>query len=144
MIEEVINCFKKNYNLIMTGQLKKEILYESNASDIRESFKQLQYIIFENKKIMQAELAGWESIYGLRDIFVSGILSDNFDNTKNNRESRLYKNISSSYRHIYEKYSTDFYNNDTYNRIQLVLDFVVGMTDSYSISLYQKLKGINL
>jgi len=144
MIEEVIDSFKSNYDLIMNGNLKEELLFASKASDIRESFKKLQNIIFENKKIMQAELAGWESIYGLLNIFVKSILSDEFDPKISNRDSRLYKSISSSYRHIYEKYSNISYKNDTYNKIQLVLDFVVGMTDSYSISLYQKLKGINL
>jgi len=144
MIEAVLESFKDNYDSIMAGNFKDEILNVSKASDIRKSYKQLQYIIFDNKKIIQTELAGWESIYGLLDIFVKGILSDSFDLEKNSRETRLYKMLSSSYRHIYEKYSGEYYKNDTYNKIQLIVDFVVGMTDSYSISLYQKLKGINL
>ena len=115
----------------MAGNFKDEILNVSKASDIRKSYKQLQYIIFDNKKIIQTELAGWESIYGLLDIFVKGILSDSFDLEKNSRETRLYKMLSSSYRHIYEKYSGEYYKNDTYNKIQLIVDFVVGMTDSY-------------
>lgn len=144
MIEEIIISFKDNYDLIMMGKLEKEIIYASKASDIRKSFKKLQYIVLENKKIMQTELAGWEAISGLLDIFISGILSIKFDPKKRNREYRLYKNISSSYRLIYERYSEKYCQNKTYNKIQLVLDFIVGMTDSYAISLYQKLKGIKL
>ncbi len=144
MIEHVIQSFKDNYESIMTGKLSKELLYESKAKDIRESFKKLQYIVFDNKKIMQTELAGWEAIYGLLDIFVNGILSPEFSPDNNNRENRLYKNISTSYRHIYEKYGAKYYDREHYNKIQLVVDFVVGMTDSYSVSLYQKLKGIKL
>ncbi|MDD4157770.1 MAG: hypothetical protein PHY08_14500, partial [Candidatus Cloacimonetes bacterium] len=45
---------------------------------------------------------------------------------------------------IFEKYSNEQYGNETYNKIQLVVDFIVGMTDSYSIDLYQKIKGIKI
>jgi dGTPase len=144
MIEAVIDSFIHNYISIMSGNYPYEIIDMSAAADIRKSFKKLQYIIFDNKKIMQAELAGWEAITGLLEIFVQGILSPDFKPGNSNRESRLYKNLSSSYRHIYERYSKKYYGNDTYNKIQLVVDFVVGMTDSYAINLYQKLKGVNL
>ncbi len=144
MIKEVIETFKTNYDSIMAGQFEKEIIYASKGWDIRKSFDELKVINFDNKKLMQTELAGWEDIHGLLNIFIPGILSNKFNPTRNNKESRLYKNISSSYRHIYEKYSSKYHRNDTYNRIQLVLDFIVGMTDSYAISLYQKLKGIKL
>ncbi len=144
MIGHVIQAFKQNYESIMSGSLNDEIINVSEASDIRKSFKKLQNIVFDNKKIMQTELAGSEAICGLLDIFVAGILSDDFDTKNNNKESRLYKCISSSYRHIYECYSKNYYNNIKYNKIQLVLDFIVGMTDSYAISLFQKLKGIRI
>lgn len=145
MIEEVILAFQENYDKIMRGELEEELIYVSKAADIRRSFKKLQHIVFDNKKIMQTELAGWEAITGLLDIFVKSILSDDFDINKSNKESRLYKNISSSYRYIFENYSEKYYSdNQAYNKIQLVLDFIVGMTDSYTISLFQKLKGIKL
>ncbi|MDD4149616.1 MAG: dNTP triphosphohydrolase, partial [Bacteroidales bacterium] len=89
MIGEVIESFKENYDSIITGTLEKEIIYTSKASDIRKAFKQLQYIVFDSKKIMQAELAGWESIYGLLEIFINGILSEDFVTDKSNKESRL-------------------------------------------------------
>ena len=144
MIGEIIKSFIKNYDSIMEGNLESEIIDISKASDIRSSFKKLQHIVFDNKKIMQAELAGWEAIYGLLEIFIPAILSEDFDSTKNSRESRIYKSISSSYRYYYENFSTKYHSNDIYNRIQLVVDFISGMTDSYSISLFQKLKGIKI
>jgi dGTPase len=144
MIKEIISSFQENYDLIMGGNLEKEIIEISKASDIRKAFKELQYIVFDNKKIMQAELAGWEAIYGLLGIFIPAILNEKFNPSENSRESRLYKNISSSYRYYYENFSTKYHSNDIYNRIQLVVDFISGMTDSYAISLFQKLKGIKI
>ena len=37
-----------------------------------------------------------------------------------------------------------FWLNETYLRLIGILDFVSGMTDSYAVSLHQKLKGISL
>jgi dGTPase len=143
MIGGVIKSFNDNYELIMEGKFQYELIEKSETNDIRQSFKKLQNIVFDNKKIMQAELAGWEAIYGLLGIFVPAILSTD-DFKQNSKESRLYKNISSSFRYSYENYSNIFYENDKYNKIQLIVDFISGMTDSYAIALFQKLKGIKL
>lgn len=139
MIECVIATFLSNYNQIMDGNFQEELLFAGSASDIRRTFKELGKIVYTDKKIIQTELAGWEAIQGLLSIFVPAILRH-----KNGIDDRLYRNISSSYRFIYEKYAKESHSNDQYNRIQLVVDFISGMTDSYAISLYQKLKGIKL
>lgn len=142
MIEGAIKSFENNYEDIMKGTLESEIIDKSSGKDIRQSFKQLQGIVFDNKNIMQTELAGWEVIYGLLEIFINASESENFKSQGNNKEARLYKNISSSYRYIYENLNR--YENPTYNKIQLVVDFICGMTDSYALNLYRKLKGIRL
>lgn len=140
MIDGIIKVFKENYDLIIKGELESELLEISEFKDIRKSYKKLQYVVFNDKAILRKELAGHEALTGLLDIFVGVSHSSKFKNGGNNRESRLYKMISSSYRHIYEKHPST--NNDEYNRLQLIVDFISGMTDSYAVALYQTLKGI--
>lgn len=142
MIEKVVEAFKANYDEIMTGDLQDEIINISDAKDIRNSYKALQSIIFNNKDILKKEIAGWEAIYGLLKIFVKASQSENFKSTGNTYESRLYNIISSSYRKIYEQF--EVYQNKHYTKLRLIVDFIVGMTDSYAIDLYQELKGIKL
>ncbi|WP_149303973.1 dGTP triphosphohydrolase [Pareuzebyella sediminis] len=142
MIEGIVDCFKKNYVKIMDGGFQYELIDKSTGNDIRKSFEALQTVVFDNKKIMQTELAGWEIIYGLLDIFVPATESENFKAGGNTKEARLFKNISSSYRYIYSEYNK--YDNEAYNRIQLIVDFIAGMTDTYALNLYRKLKGIRL
>lgn len=143
MIEGIINAFKDNYDKIMNGVLQKEIIDISSASDIRKSYKKLQYIVFDNESIVKKEIAGWEAIYGLLNIFVKASQSENFtENGGNNYESRLFKIISASYRKVYTDIET--YQNSEYKKLQLIVDFISGMTDSYAIDLYQELKGIKL
>lgn len=144
MIGAVIDCFKNNYDAIMDGSFPYELILDSTASDIRKAYKELQLIIFDNKKIMKTEIAGWEALYGLLDIFISATKSNNFQALGNNKESRLYKIISSSFRFIYENYNKDENVSKQYKKYQLVVDYIAGMTDSYALDLYQKLKGIKL
>jgi dGTPase len=142
MIEEVLKTFKERYDEIMTGELQSEIIDVSRASDIRRAYKKLQYSVFDDKSIVKKEIAGWEAIYGLLNILCSACLSENFRSAGNNYEARLYKIISSSHRTVFEQ--IEKYHNNTYKKLQLVTDFVTGMTDSYAINLYQELKGIKM
>lgn len=128
----------------MTGNFPNELILDSQASDIRRSYKELQLIIFDNKKIMKTEIAGWEALYGLLDIFIPASRSENFQAEGNNKESRLYKIISSSFRFIYENYNKDEDVCAQYKKYQLIIDYIAGMTDSYALELYQKLKGIKI
>jgi dGTPase len=78
MISSIIETFEKNYDLIMNGDLEKEIIDASDAEDIRAAYKQLQYIVFDDKNIVKKEIAGWEAIYGLLKILVKASQSPNF------------------------------------------------------------------
>lgn len=143
MIQEIIETFKKEYVKIMSGQLESEIIDISKAADIRKAYKELQSIVFDNKDIIKKEIAGWEAIYGLLNIFVEASHSDNFKpNGGNNLESRLYKLISTGHKSVYE--TIEKYKNEEYKKLQLIIDFITGMTDSYAINLYQELTGIKL
>lgn len=142
MIEEIINSFVERYTEIMTGNLEEEIIDISKASDIRKAYKKLQYIVFDDKNIVKKEIAGWEAIYGLLSIFVKATQSGDFKADGNTYGARLYKMISLSHRTIFEKIET--YENTQYKKLQLIVDFISGMTDTYAINLYQELKGIKL
>jgi dGTPase len=142
MIENIIKSFEDKYNEIMTGTLEHEIIDISDAADIRRAYKKLQYIVFDDKNIVKKEIAGWEAIYGLLTIFVKASHSKDFRAEGNTYESRLYKMISLSHRTVYEE--IEKYENPQYKRLQLIVDFISGMTDTYAITLYQELKGIKL
>lgn len=142
MIEAVIDTFKEKYDLIMNGELEDEIIMQSAAKDIRLAYKKLTGLIFNSKSILKKELAGWEAIKGLLEIFVPAAESPNFKSSGNCYESRLYNIISLNYRTIYERYPA--YDNDFYNKLRLIVDYISGMTDRHVISLFQELKGIKL
>jgi dGTPase len=142
MIGSIVESFKDQYINIMEGKLENEIINISSAKDIREAYKNLQYIVFDDKSILKKEIAGWEAIYGLLEIFVEASKTKSFIETGNNLESRLYKIISTSHRKVFE--DIEKYSNDEYKTLQLIVDFISGMTDRYAIRLFQELKGIKI
>ena len=142
MISSIIDAFKNNYESIMNGRLESEIIDVSEASDIRNAYKKLQIKVFDDKNIVKKEIAGWEAIYGLLKIMVKASRSENFKSAGNTYEARIYKLISSSHRFVYE--NIEKYDNKEYTKLQMITDFISGMTDTYAINLYQELKGIKL
>lgn len=142
MISSIIDAFKNNYEFIMNGRLESEIIDVSEASDIRNAYKKLQIKVFDDKNIVKKEIAGWEAIYGLLKIMVKASRSINFKSVGNTYEARIYKLISSNHRYVYE--NIEKYDNTEYTKLQMITDFISGMTDTYAINLYQELKGIKL
>lgn len=142
MIENIISTFEEKYDPIMSGTLESEIIEVSGAADIRKAYKVLQYLVFNDNNIVKKEIAGWEAIYGLLTIMVKASRSVDFKSEGNTYESRIYKLISSSHRFVYEK--VEMYENNEYKKLQMIIDFITGMTDTYAINLYQELKGIKL
>ena len=142
MIDSIVKSFNENYDEIMEGKLENEIIEISDAKDIRDAYKQLGYIVFDDKSILKKEIAGWEAIYGLLEIFITASQNESFKDSGNNLEARLYKIISKSHRKIFE--DVEEYPNFEYKKIQLIVDFITGMTDRYAIRLFQSLKGIKV
>ena len=145
MIEAAITEFLNYHDDILSGSYHKELIPNSSAKNIRAAYKKLGNVVFENKKILQTELAGWEVLKGLLEIFIEVSKSPDFKAKGNSAESRLYKMISSSFRHLYENYPSIYHvSNDEYRKFQLITDFVSGMTDSYALNYFHKLKGIKI
>lgn len=141
MIQAVIKEFEKSYNLIMNGIYEKDIIMESEVKELRKMFKNISIErIFNNKDVIKNELAGGRVIYKLLDLFVKAMTSDldEHGKPKGDREKRLYNLISENYRGIYEKETK----HELYDRLQLVVDFISGMTDYYALDLYKHIQGV--
>ncbi|MBS7565394.1 dNTP triphosphohydrolase [Mucilaginibacter sp. Bleaf8] len=143
MIKGIIDEFLAKYDSIIKGDYKYEMLEECSAKRIRQAFRKLAIIVFNHKNILETELAGWKVIQGLLKEFIEAACTDDFNSNGNKKANRLYNLISSNYRYIYETYAPAR-DNKLYNKFQLVTDFISGMTDTYALSLYQKITGISL
>lgn len=141
--------FQDNYDQIMDGTYKKDLLYGTNHQYSMKILKNaMKEFIFPDKSIVKLELAAKTIISSLLDKFVPAIIY--FDCPNKNGHSlskadeKLIGLLSKNYLQNYYKEAkhTNGEEEKLYLRLLLITDFISGMTDSYAKTLYQELTGI--
>ena len=136
LINKLVNCvsdiFVKNYDKIMEGRFEKSLIshlpeYEKNALEFcrDESVKH----IYRHPSVVKIELTGFNVIGTLLEDFTDAVLDPDTAYNK-----KLLSLIPEQF-----KVATD----DTYTRLQSVIDFISNMTDLYAVQLYKDLRGID-
>ena len=136
LINKLVNCvsdiFCKNYDKIMEGRFEKSLIshlpeFEKNALEIcrNESVK----LIYRHPSVVKIELTGFNVIGTLMDDFTDAVLNPDTPYNK-----KLLSLVPEQF-----KVETD----DTYTRLQSVIDFISNMTDLYAVQLYKDLRGID-
>ena len=136
MIRAIVQEFLGNYDTILAGTYDQDLLESSYASSLRRTFDSIGSRIFSHKSILENEIVGYNVISNHLKEFVPAVLSEG--DPANLKESRYYQLISSNYRYIYEKFTP----RSTYNRLQLAVDYIGGMTDGFALDRYRKYSGI--
>ncbi|MBA3925670.1 deoxyguanosinetriphosphate triphosphohydrolase [Listeria rustica] len=150
LIEEVVETFKNNYDIIMDKGLDGKLIEKSNANYLEEICSELcGEFVFSNKEVLTLELVGDKVITELLTLFVGAIVTiERTDKTKT-KEQKLYNLISENFRYakLFDSgvpYKLEYKDLNLYNRLQLVTDFISGMTDSYAVNLHQQLLGVKM
>ena len=108
------------------------------AGILREIQVHSRRTIYATERGVQIEAAGYEVLGGLLDVFMSAVndLAHNGDEAARRSEKLARLLPQECVRAARES--------GPYLRLLRVLDFVSGMTDSYAVSLYKKVRGISL
>lgn len=139
MLQDTVKVFMDNHEKILKGEFGNELIELSESAFLRKFTKEVAKYNFDSKSVAKMELLGENVLSFLLDNFVDAVNSKN-RNKSNTKEGKLYNIISSHYKY---KYETSSYKNDEYNRLMLVTDYISGMTDTYALTLYQELKGVD-
>ena len=148
-IKCVCEEFLAQYESIMDGKYSKKSLCKcEKLTPFIDSVKDISCkFIYSHKEVLSLELIGKSVINSLLDNFIKAALdTDNYDNTKT-ESGKLFKLISSNYRHIQNIENGKFIEKKSLSkqeRIQLVIDFISGMSDSYALNLHKMLLGMKL
>lgn len=131
LVHEVSNIFIRYYHEIMQGSFASALISKldgplKKALDTcrKESVRR----IYNHPEVVKIELTGYNVLGWLMNEFSEAVL--NPDTAYN---SKLLSLMPVQFRPE---------SNDTFARIQSVLDFVSGMTDLYAVQLYKDLRGI--
>jgi len=96
-------------------------------------------LVYRSKNVLQIEIAGFNVVAELLDTFISAV-NDHHTFGKNLKKERPYSD--KLVRLFPKQFLTG--SEDQYLRILRVCEFVAGMTDTYAVSLFRRIKGIEL
>lgn len=138
LIKELADVFLENEQSILNGNFIDELYALSPSAKYLNEIEKLSVKkIYRQKVVTERECAGYEVLAGLLDVFINAFNSWLDSNTNN--KSRIIINLLPIQ-------ILNSANKETAlpERLHLIIDFVSGMTDSYAVSLFRKIKGISL
>ncbi|MEN8186311.1 MAG: deoxyguanosinetriphosphate triphosphohydrolase [Bacteroidota bacterium] len=135
LITEAANIFIKNEEEILQGNFHNSLLdkckYEAQINDI---LKLSIEKIYQSKEVVEKEIAGYQVIADLLDVFIKA-LNNTFENNASNYDKLILLLLGEKYLKI---------PNDLYSRIMSICSMVATFSDSYAILLHKKIKGIDI
>ena len=135
LIQEAAQVFIANEASIIQGEFHRSLLekcrYEAQINDI---IKLSVEKIYKSKEVIEKEIAGYQVIADLLDVFITAV-NNSHDNKASNYDNLILMTLPERYRSI----STELY-----ERLLQVCNLVANFSDSYAILLHKKIKGISL
>ena len=93
--------------------------------------------IYQSKQVLEKEAGGYEVIDHLIEAFAVAVYSSKFDHPLPKHESII--------KLLPEEFQVPLQDNlSVYETLQIIIDFVSGLTDSHAVRLYQIIKGYKL
>ncbi|MFQ4143816.1 deoxyguanosinetriphosphate triphosphohydrolase [Chlorogloeopsis sp. ULAP02] len=131
LIEETIRTFLDNEDSLLKGEYDQGLLTQSiYAQHLKKIAEVSRISVFQHPDIVGIKIAGYEVLGKLFAEFVNAVLYDS-------NKGRLILCM------LPQEYHPDD-NDDIYNKILRITDYISGMTDSYATSVFQQISGISL
>jgi dGTPase len=148
LLEEAFKVFQTNYENIMLGTFDKALLDEipGELNDNLHCMEELvREQIYKYSPVLESEASGFEVMSGLIESFaITSNLCQSCGDKETKQQEKLMSLLPQEYKPQQEVTHGNLSFQEQYNRILRVLDYVSGMTDSYAIDLYRRIRGIKL
>ncbi|MFV0237967.1 MAG: deoxyguanosinetriphosphate triphosphohydrolase [Flavobacteriales bacterium] len=136
LVQDLAQVFIKNEEAILCGTFNHALLDKSKYNAQVDDIKRLTIEkVYNHPKVLETEAFGHEIITGILHTFVTAV------NLVHEGKASYYNH------HILKLLPSEYHSNKNdslYTRILNITSFVSEMTDKNAISLYKKLKGIEL
>ena len=135
MTQKLATIFVEKEEALLNGILEKGLLDLLDGADtehIKLIDKHSVKYVYQNRSVLEIEIAGFNIIGGLLREFIHAVL-----HPKEARSKNLLLLVPQQY-HINPTEAS------LYHNIQSVVDYISGMTDLYAIDLYRKITGISI
>jgi len=145
LVKEAAQVFIDHHDELLSGQLTRPLLSYVGCQEILNQIRQTSVRkIYNERGVAEVIAAGFEMVSGMLDIFMPCINELARNATEGTPISSRSKRMTAILPDFGGNVGDESWKTDPAVRIHRVLDYVSGMTDSYAVSLYQRLKGISL
>ena len=143
VIEQAAAVFAAHEEEILAGVFEDSLIQHTAASEpLRKIVERSRKRLYANPRGVEIEAAGFEVIGGLLDLFVQAVEA----RAAQERGAKMPPRWKNLLQIIPEAFIGPgaIPAPDAYTRLLRMTDYVSGMTDSFAVSLYKKLRGISL
>ena len=132
LIIEVKQVFLDYEDEILAGSFDLPLTAKLESNEkLKEIIEITRRSVYESCAVVEVKVAGYEVIGGLLEEFITGITNSSLS------KSYLVKKLLPNFKASDE-------DEELYRKILKVTDYISGMTDSYAVSVFKKIKGISL
>lgn len=144
LIYAASDAFVDNYDAVMRGEMKRELLSASTASELADALSDIAYrYAFQSKEILKIELSVATMMDFLLEKLTGAALRADTEQEKIT-DRKLISVISENYVKICKMQCEGADEaHQAYYRLMLVTDYICGMTDNFARELYRELVGIS-
>ncbi|MGB5463756.1 MAG: deoxyguanosinetriphosphate triphosphohydrolase [Aureibaculum sp.] len=135
LINEAAKVFLENESKILLGDYHISLLdkcrYEAQINDI---IKISIDKVYRSKEVIEKEISGYRVLADLLDVFIIAV-NNSHDGAASNYDTLVMNLLPKKYQNL---------DNNLYQRILSVCNFIAGMSDGAAILLHKKINGIAL
>jgi dGTPase len=132
------DAFKANYGQIIEGDFHHELVAKSSAAKFVEACRNVnRSFVYCSDETLKLELMGRRIIKDLMDIFWEGAANPESD--KSDFPGKAFSLLSDNYRSVFDHARKSLALPERYYQLQLVTDYVCGMTDNFAAELHRRL-----
>ena len=138
LIQECSNAFIEHEEAMLDGSFDTDLTsLIPSAPALEEIIKLSINKIYRSKLVLEKEAGGYEVIDNLIEAFATAVYANHFDRPLPKHKSIL--------RLLPEEYEVQLKSSKSvYEALQIVIDFISGLTDSHAVRLYKTIKGYRL
>jgi len=139
LVYQLADVFLDEEKNIIDGTLERDLISIVPANKDLKTIENISIKkIYSYESVVEREAAGYEVLAGLLDTFITPV-NEAAKNKISPKSKTILKVLPAEFLAANENSG-----NNLYLRLLNIIDFVSGMTDSYAVSLYRKIKGISL
>lgn len=141
LVDQCVDVFLDHEKLMLEGKFDSALTGEIQSNKVLDEIEKISISkIYQSRKVMEKEAAGFEVLPGLLESFSTAAYNYYFEKEACSRKhSNLMRLLPEDI-----KVRMDDNKQEVYAILMACIDFISGMTDSSAISLYRKIKGISL